>query len=215
MKPLVEQTHYEILEVDTGADREEVERAYRLARATYAEGSVATYSIFDDSDAEALRQRIEAAYEVLSDDAARKHYDATLGKPERGLDSGLPSVAPPPAPASPPQGLEVRREISGFEDLEDGDDSGSFDGARLRRLRLLRGTELTQIAEITKINTTYLGFLEEERFEDLPGATYVRGFVVAYAKSLGLDPAPVAAAYMERYRERSSDSSRHRLRRRS
>ena len=41
MKPLSEQDHYETLEVAREAGLEEIERAYRLARATYADDSLA------------------------------------------------------------------------------------------------------------------------------------------------------------------------------
>jgi DnaJ-class molecular chaperone len=47
LKPLSEQNYYEILETQTGATREEIERAYRLALATYADDSLAGYSVFE------------------------------------------------------------------------------------------------------------------------------------------------------------------------
>ena len=59
------------------------------------------------------------------------------------------------------------------------------------------------------MNPSYLGFLEEERFSDLPTRVYVRGFAMAYAACLGLDTAVVAASYMRRY-----DAERPRQRRR-
>jgi len=74
-----------------------------------------------------------------------------------------------------------------------------YDGARLRRARMRRGLELDQIAQVTKINPTYLRFLEEERFDDLPAAVYVRGFVAAYARCCGLDLGAVVPSYMERF----------------
>ena len=86
-----------------------------------------------------------------------------------------------------------------------------FDGARLRRCRVRRGLELEQIAAITKVNPRYLACIEEDRFDELPAPVYVRGFVHAYARCLGLDPAPVAAAYLERFeRARASGDRRSR-----
>jgi cytoskeletal protein RodZ len=52
---------------------------------------------------------------------------------------------------------------------------------------------------VTKINPTYLAFLEEGRFAELPARVYVRGFVAAYASSIGLDPNRVAGSYMKGY----------------
>ena len=45
----------------------------------------------------------------------------------------------------------------------------------------------------------YLEYIENEEFGSLPPETYVRGFVVSYAKCLHLDPAKTAADYMKRY----------------
>ena len=53
MKPLSDQNHYEILETHPAATRDEIERAYRLALATYADDSLAGYSVFSEGDAAA------------------------------------------------------------------------------------------------------------------------------------------------------------------
>ena len=53
MKSLGEQSHYDVLEVDREAGPEEIERAYRIARATYTDASMATYSMFGDEEARA------------------------------------------------------------------------------------------------------------------------------------------------------------------
>jgi cytoskeletal protein RodZ len=49
------------------------------------------------------------------------------------------------------------------------------------------------------VNPTYLRFIEDDDFENLPAPVYVRGFVSAYARCLGLDPARVVTDYMERF----------------
>lgn len=64
--------------------------------------------------------------------------------------------------------------------------SGTF-GERLRREREMRGIKLEEISESTKIGKRNLIALEEERFEQLPGGIFNKGFVRAYAKFLGLD----------------------------
>ncbi len=191
MKPLEHQNHYEALEVATSATPEEIERAYRLVRSAYADDSLALYSIFDESDASAVRERIEHAYHVLSDPESRRQYDAGL-EPERRAPIQEPVPEPAPAPLEPMQALEE------IEDVEEGQD---FDGARLRRARLRRGIEIDQVAAVTKISATYLRHLEEERFDDLPATVYVRGFVGAYARAIGLEPATVTASYLARLDE--------------
>jgi len=74
MKSVSELDHFEILEVAPDAPREEIERAYRLARATYDDDSLAGYSVFGEGDAQALLQRIDAAYRVLSNEESRRAY---------------------------------------------------------------------------------------------------------------------------------------------
>ena len=83
MKPLSEMTHYEVLELGSDASAEDVERAYRMALATYGEDSLATYSIYDDGEMEAIRERIELAYRVLSDVDRRDEYDRETGSVDR------------------------------------------------------------------------------------------------------------------------------------
>ena len=197
MKPLFEQNHYEILETHPAATREEIERAYRLALATYTDDSLAGYSVFAEGDAAALRERIEAAYRVLSDSRMRSEYDATLQVDRQ--------EGPPPAESSallvPVEsaigGGPLPLQMSEFTHLDDG--AGDFDGERLRHFRIRCGMEIEDIARVTKVSPTYLRFIEEERFADLPDSVYVRGFVTAYANCVGLDGNDVAASYMKRF----------------
>ena len=199
MRDPAELDHYELLDVARDASPEEIERAYRLASSTWAEGSLATYSLFSDDEAGVLRDRIEHAFLVLSDAEARAAYDRGLAPEDAPVrsDDDLPfdldlSLEPPETHAA-----ESLPALASFE--ESIEEAGvPWDGQRLRRNRLQRGIELDQIARVTKINPTYLRFIEDENFEMLPAAVYVRGFVTAYARCLGLDPGRVAPDYMER-----------------
>jgi curved DNA-binding protein CbpA len=199
MKPLSEQDHYETLEVAPEAGAEEIERAYRLARATYADDSLAGYSIFEQGDAAAIRERIETAYRVLSDPEARQAYDGFLAGE---------SLDPEPVESEMPlETHEVQIPLDAFGDMED--DSADFDGPRLRRARLRRGLEIDDVSRVTKINPTYLAFIEEGRFGELPARVYVRGFVAAYASCIGLDPTLVAGSYMKGYEAARPADHRH------
>ena len=189
--------HYELLELERDASHEEVERAYRMARATWAEDALAAYSVATEAELTALRERVEVAYRVLSDVDARSAYDAALGRlrppepdePDLGLDEEEEKEELAPA--------ELPAEISAFDDLS-GPEDGRWTGPALRRTRLARGLELDQINAITKVNPLYLASIEEERFDALPAAVYVRGFVSAYARCLGLDAGRVANDILER-----------------
>ena len=60
-------------------------------------------------------------------------------------------------------------------------------GDRLRREREMRGITLDEIAESTKISRRHLEALERDRFDQLPGGVFNKGFVKAYARFLGID----------------------------
>jgi cytoskeleton protein RodZ len=71
-------------------------------------------------------------------------------------------------------------------------------GNSLREARLRQGLELPRIETETKIRGKYLRALEEERFDVLPGDTYVKGFLRTYAEYLGLD----GQLYLDEYNSR-------------
>jgi flagellar biosynthesis protein FlhG len=199
---IAEQNYYEVLEVSPEATLQEIERAYRIARATYQSTSVATYSLWSEAETMEILRRVEEAYAVLSDARRRREYDARLrrdggpppARPARDAAVRAP-VAPPlpgwtPGPAASAPALEL--------DLPGEPEDGVYDGRALRRIRMSRGVELEEIASVTKINETYLRYLEEDRYLDLPAAVYVRGFLREYARYLKLDPRRVTESYMAR-----------------
>ncbi|HKP17128.1 MAG TPA: helix-turn-helix domain-containing protein [Gaiellaceae bacterium] len=63
-------------------------------------------------------------------------------------------------------------------------------GQSLQDARIARGLELADVEQRTLIRRKYLGALEAERFDVLPGDAYARAFVREYAEFLGLDPQP-------------------------
>ncbi len=53
------------------------------------------------------------------------------------------------------------------------------------------------MANATRVRLRFLRDLEENRFHDLPGEVFVRGFLKAYANQLGLDSKDVMKRYLE------------------
>jgi cytoskeletal protein RodZ len=72
---------------------------------------------------------------------------------------------------------------------------GQF-GDKLRRERELRGITLDEVAIATKIGTRNLRALEEEKFDQLPGGIFNKGFVRAYARYVGIDEEQAVGDYM-------------------
>jgi cytoskeleton protein RodZ len=71
-------------------------------------------------------------------------------------------------------------------------------GEALRSARTAQERSIQEAAAATHIRSSYLEALETERFEDLGGHVYAKGFLRSYAGWLGLDPAPLLAEYRER-----------------
>ena len=72
-------------------------------------------------------------------------------------------------------------------------------GTRLRDARERRGLSLDQLAQITKIRTSLLRDIEANRRDVLPTTIFLRGFVRAYAREVGLDPETTAHQYLEQF----------------
>jgi cytoskeletal protein RodZ len=70
-------------------------------------------------------------------------------------------------------------------------------GARLQREREKRKITLEDVSVSTKISLRMLRALEEERFDQLPGGIFNKGFVRAYARHLGIDEEQAVADYLE------------------
>ncbi|MDO9351684.1 MAG: helix-turn-helix domain-containing protein, partial [Deltaproteobacteria bacterium] len=68
-------------------------------------------------------------------------------------------------------------------------------GKYLKAERELRNLSLEETAKFTKIRKQFLKAIEEDRYELLPPAIYVKGFLTIYAKYLGLDPHDVVLRY--------------------
>ena len=68
-------------------------------------------------------------------------------------------------------------------------------GAYLKHERELRGVPLEKIAEATKIHMRYLLALEENQFGDLPGEVFIKGYIRAYAKSIGTNADEILNTY--------------------
>jgi len=77
-------------------------------------------------------------------------------------------------------------------------------GKYLKAKRESQGISLRQVADATRIREAVLRAIEEDRYEDLPHI-YVKSFLSAYAKCLGLDPTDVIMLH-QKYAEKLSFS---------
>jgi cytoskeleton protein RodZ len=68
-------------------------------------------------------------------------------------------------------------------------------GERLRRARLDAGKTLDQVATETKIQLWILEAIERDDFSRVPGGVFIRGYLAAFARAVGVDPFEVWTAY--------------------
>ena len=79
--------------------------------------------------------------------------------------------------------------------VREGRSVGQF-GEKLRRERELRDIKLEEMSAATKIGTRALRALEEERFDQLPGGIFNKGFVRAYARYVGINEEEAVSDYI-------------------
>lgn len=72
-------------------------------------------------------------------------------------------------------------------------------GATLQSARTRAGLDIADVEAETKIRAKYLRALEQEEWDQLPGATYVRSFLRTYADALGLDGRMMVEQYRLRH----------------
>ena len=77
-------------------------------------------------------------------------------------------------------------------------------GEKLKLEREKRKISLEEISSSTKIGTRMLQALEEEKFNQLPGGIFNKGFVRAYARAVGLDEDQAVADYLQASGEASA-----------
>ena len=75
--------------------------------------------------------------------------------------------------------------------MEDQESLGKY----IRREREDRKISLREVANHTRVREHFLKAIEEDQFHLLPSDTYVKGFLLTYAKYIGLDPGDVILRY--------------------
>ncbi len=84
----------------------------------------------------------------------------------------------------------MRREVS-REESPLNESIGTF----LKRHRQQRLMSLAEVSRVTRIPAPTLESIERDRFDDLPGEVFVRGFLKSYAKVVGVLPQEAVARY--------------------
>ncbi|MGQ4879190.1 RodZ domain-containing protein [Billgrantia sp. LNSP4103-1] len=75
----------------------------------------------------------------------------------------------------------------------------AYPGEMLRRERETQGLSLEEVATALNLRPAVVIGMEEDNYEQVPVATYRRGYLRAYARLLGMDDRPVLQAYADRF----------------
>lgn len=185
MKPFREQNYYELLDVRPDAEKEVLAKAYEAAKRAFAGEALASYSLFDPGERQALLARLDEAWRTLSDPVLRVRYDEDV----LGI---RPAVGPPAEGAGP----GPRPMAFSYADLP----VSGVTGSALRTRREAIGVPLQEIARNTRISFAYLQFIEEDHEKGLPHEAYLRGYLIQYARAIGLDPHTVVDGYLRHLR---------------
>jgi cytoskeletal protein RodZ len=68
-------------------------------------------------------------------------------------------------------------------------------GTHLKHERELRQVSLEELSQTTRIPLKMLEHIEADRFDELPGDVFARGFLKSYARALGLSPATIVERF--------------------
>lgn len=204
-----EETYYDILKVDPKATIAEIVAAYHSAKNAFSKDSVATYSLFNPEEVQAVLGKLEEAYLTLSNIEKRVEYDRLLLK-ESGKDAGRPTMTElekmqnaqsnvvPIREPEPTLGGTSDRVVSlgGASEPLTGYNLEDINGAMLKEIREKRGLSVEDVCRITKIPSKFLSALESDSLKKLPARVYVQGFVKNMAVLYRLDPKGASQAYL-------------------
>jgi cytoskeletal protein RodZ len=68
-------------------------------------------------------------------------------------------------------------------------------GQHLRELREAKHMSVAEVSRATRVPILSVERIEADRFDELPGEVFVRGFLRAYARAVGVAPDEVLAKY--------------------
>jgi len=201
--------YYEILKIPVTSSYFEIKRAYKDALSLYNEDSIVTYSLFSKEEREKIIEDIQNAFLTLTNDRKKSAYDQML------VDSGQMETMIPPnekqyvsSPLSSTHAnvnenklfSRVKEKLLTEEVKALLDEillKERLSGDDLKNLRNAVDVKIQEIQYITKISASVLMAIEENRFKELPPATYLKSFLRSYAKVLQIDPQKVIDGYLK------------------
>jgi cytoskeleton protein RodZ len=77
-------------------------------------------------------------------------------------------------------------------------------GTYLKQARETKRISLKDVAKNTRVRENLLQAVEDDRYDLLPSPTFVKGFLTAYARYIGLDPQETIARYQSTLKKKDA-----------
>lgn len=217
--------YYEVLEIETNANPNQIENAYIRSRNAYSGDSVALYSLMTKDECDNILGQIEEAYSVLGFPEKRREYDRLRGFNQGGVTPTNPEKVHTVLTVEDRKHESIQYENFGsnlieakvskitaqkkfgleYEENTDMDrkirECSDFTGTFLKEIRDYKNVTIERMAEMTRISKTHINAVENDDLAKLPAEVYVRGYVYQIAKVLKLNPDQVAASYLLHFKK--------------
>ena len=216
MKRYPKQTHYETLGIPVGASPSEIIQAYREAVELYQDDSMAASAFFPIPERKEILAVLEEAYLALINPESRSVYDLSLVEmgimeEEDRYHEHSKRVMPiydiqrkktlypwlSQAPVLDKSRVSETSRVLENSSIKDILQKDQLSGQELKRIRTTLGLTLSQIFLQTRITIGVLEAIENDRFDQLPPAIYLKSFLKLYAQCLHIDADAVVQAYMK------------------
>jgi len=171
------QASFDLFGLSHEASKDEVERSFRELRNLYSEESLASYSLLDDAE---RQEKLESL---------RKAYDRILQSYSNTPKTGVASERRAEPCAAKSQRFRIDADFQ------------QMPGLFLQQSRKALGLSLHDVAERTKVRSSLLQDIEEQRFGFLPAPVYLRGFLREFARMVNVpDANALIDAFMALYK---------------
>lgn len=204
--------YYSILDVSRESLPKDIQGAYLTAKKTFSLSNPEIYKIFTQKEAIEWLNLIEEAYSIIGDRGLRKTYDNQFG--ESWKTENLPSFDLEPKSENTTTTVlaETCQEVplgfgmtafgiypidEGFEEIIK--DTDLFTGGFLQEIRRYKKIDLEELSNKSCIALRYLYAIENDNYDALPAAVFVRGYIIQYTKALELDEKIPVDSFMSLY----------------
>jgi len=208
MRQFEELNHYEIFGVPIKASAFEIRQAYKETLSIYGSDSPISYSFFTEEESKEILDRVEEAFSTLIDREKRESYNKMLVREKKIDPSSLTKkrqkVLTPIFSSKTPGGAAISKTIK--KRIKDKDlkktkeailSKDIISGDDLKQLRQTVGIKIEDLFEVTRISVSILKAIENDDFETLPPAVYLKNFLKAYAELFEVDPKKIVDGYLK------------------